>query len=226
MTLSIKSVDFSKGIDIRSHATGRPQDGLHKARPISADGKVLTKKQIRARARRKMNRTARLTTQEAEILYTKPVEEWDLEELARGRPRDSKGGFRGPKPKWINSSVHELAMQKYVAAIKSDMRASTTHAVDMIRELIVNEDLDDKGKPIVPPSVKLQAATFLLEHVVGKPTQRVEQDISVKLQGILGQVMVNPAEMPGQYNMAHYPGITMAMATAEDRDEDEDGSEG
>jgi hypothetical protein len=31
----------------------------------------------------------------------KPMSEWDTEELARGRPRDKNGGFRGDTPKWI-----------------------------------------------------------------------------------------------------------------------------
>ena len=217
-----RTIDFSRSLDIREHASGNPQDGLEVTKPVGSDGKLLTPKQIRARARRRGKRANIMTQEEAAALYRKPIEEWDLEELARGRPRNSKGGFSGPKPMWITSAVHEAAMEKYTAAIKSDMRATTTHAVDMIKELIQSEDVDDKGKPIVPASVKLQAATFLLEHIVGKPTQRVEQDISVKLQAILGSVMVNPSELPDQnFSMAHYPGVTMELAEARDHDEDE-----
>lgn len=229
---SKKTIDFSKGPDIREHASGNPQDGAELSKPIGSDGKLLTPKQIRARARRKGKRMTMFTVEETNALYRKPVEEWDLEELARGRPRNSRGGFTGTKPGWVSPEVHEAAMEKYILAVKTDMRVNTTTALDTIRELLQNDDVDDKGKPIVPPSVKLQASQFLIEHVIGKPTQRVEQDISVKLQGILGSVMVNPADMgvptdsgiPG-YSVAHYPGVTMELAEKIDDDDDLNPSE-
>jgi hypothetical protein len=221
---TILTVDFSKAQDIRQHPSGNPQDGLPKRKyPLSAEGKSLSPKQIRARARRKGKRANVMTDQEMDYLYNKPVEEWDLEELARGRPRDSRGGFRGPRPKWINAEVHERAMEKYTAAVKTDMRATTVDALGAIRELIQNDDIDDKGKPIVPASTKLDAAKFLIEHVVGKPTQRIESDVSVKLQAILGSVMVNPAELSGGgqgYELGHFPGVTMELAESKGDDPD------
>jgi len=221
---TVLTVDFSRVQDIRMHPSGNPQDGLPKRSfPMSAEGKSLSPKQIRARARRKSKRNQVMTDQEMDYLYNKPVEDWDLEELARGRPRDSRGGFRGPKPKWINAEVHERAMEKYTAAVKTDMRATTVDALGLLRELIRNDDIDDKGKPIVPASTKLDAAKFLLEHVVGKPTQRIESDVSVKLQGILGSVMVNPTELVnGQqgYELGHFPGLTMELAESRGDDPD------
>jgi len=169
-----------------------------------------------------MKRKEFLTEQEQEYLYQKPIEDWDLEELARGRPRNSKGTFSGPKPKWINAQVHEQAMERYTAAVKTDMRATTVDALGAIKWIVQNEDVDDKGKPIVPVSTKLEASKFLLEHVVGKPTQRIESDVSVKLQAILGQVLVNPADIPGaQYQLGHMPGVTMPLAAASDEIEGE-----
>jgi len=170
-----------------------------------------------------------MTEQEADYLFQKPLDEWDLEELAHGRPRSADGTFRGRAPKWITAAVHEQAMERYTAAIKSEMNATTVDAVQAIKNILENEDYDDKGKPIVPAGTKLEAAKFLIEHVVGKPKQRLEADVSVKLQGILGQVMVNPSQAAmnpdtGQgYSVAHYPGITMEMAAqvSEDFDESE-----
>lgn len=227
MPAQILTINFSQTPDIRQHKTGRPRDRLDPSiRPRTADGKLLTPKQIRARARRKMQRKEFLTEQEQEYLYQKPIEDWDMEELARGRPRNSKGTFTGPRPKWINAQVHEQAMEKYTAAVKTDMRASTVDALGTIRWIISNDDVDDKGKPIVPASTKLEASKFLLEHIVGKPTQRIETDVSVKLQAILGTVLVNPADIaqgtPDQgYSLGHLPGHTMALATA-DADDSED----
>lgn len=169
--------------------------------------------------RRKAKRAEMATEQELEYLYRKPVSEWDLEELAKGRPRNAKGTFSGPAPKWINAAVHEEAMERYTAAVKSEMNATTVDALGVLKHLINNDEVDEKGKPIVPASTKLDAAKFLLEHVVGKPKQRIEADVSVKLQGILGQVMVNPAQAlmdpaaGGEgYTLGHFPGMTMPMA--------------
>ncbi len=209
--------DFKNVEDKRQHSSGNIQD---RVAPRTADGKLLTPKQIRARARRKRARSQHLSTQELEYLYRKPVEEWDLEELAHGRPRNANGHFKGPKPDWISMTVHEEAMTKYTAAVKGSMRVTTVDALGLLQELINDKNVDEKGKPIVPPGTKLEAAKFLIEHVVGKPTQRIENDVSVKLQAILGHVMVNPADQAtGSYLPAHYPGVTMALTAEQDEEE-------
>lgn len=211
--------------------SGNIQDGLKKGEPPrTAEGKLLTPKQIRARARRKAARSEIMTDQEMEYLYQKPIDEWDLDELAAGRPKNRNGGFSGRKPAWINTAVHEEAMTRYTAAVKTQMRGTTVDALGTIRWIIENEDVDEKGKPIVPASVKLEASKFLIEHVVGKPTQRIENDVSVKLQAILGQVMVNPGdivESQQQYFPGHFPGVTMELGSSEDNidDYDYDGSD-
>jgi len=217
------TINFTKVADVRQHKSGNIQDQLPaRSAPRTADGKVLNAKQIRARARRRMKRHELLSDQEMEYLYKKPIADWDLDELAHGRPRNAKGGFSGPRPAWINAAVHEEAMEKYTAAVKTSMRGTTVDALTVLKELISNDDVDDKGKPIVPASTKLDAAKFLIEHVVGKPTQRIESDVSVKLQGILGQVMVNPTEISSNnYSLGHMPGMTMELAELRDEDDDE-----
>lgn len=222
MKASVKSVDFTKpGADkVQSRSGGPIYDAPVKVQPpMTLDGKLLTPKQIRARARRRMKRNEVLSAQEMDYLYRKPVHEWDLEELAKGRPRGPDGTFRGDKPKWITREVHEAAMDQYLVAVKSKMNQHSVDALDVIHNILNNNDVDDNGKPVVSPSTKLDTAKFLLEHVIGKPTQRVESDVSVKLQSILGVVMGNPAETitspthgGAGYNVGHYPGVTMAMS--------------
>jgi hypothetical protein len=237
----IMTIDFSKAASIRHHKSGKIRDRGHAtdARPVNEDGKLLTPKQIRARARRKASKTSKraqrqgiMSEQEFEALY-KPIEDWDLEELARGRPRGVDGTFRGRKPGWITREVHEKAMEMFIETTKASMGALTPTALDSIRYVLENEEVDERGKPIVPASAKNQASMFILEHVVGKPKQQVTQDISVKLQGILGAVMVNPNDAlappeqggMGGYQLAHYPGQTIpigALAAADDGDSDLD----
>lgn len=149
---------------------------------------------------------------------TKPIEEWDTEELARGRPRDRHGTFMGKKPTWVNRAVHEEAIRRFTELAQSDMRAIVPEALALVRLIIENEDVDRRGRWVVPPSVKLQAAQWVVEHLVGKPTQRLEADISVKLQGILANCLVTPGE-------ATQPAIDVASWDADGSDEDEDQSD-
>lgn len=147
--------------------------------------KSMSKKQIRARARRH----AKISEAELDKLY-KPLDEWDEEELARGRPRAADGTFRGASPNWITRQMHEEAMARFKGIVEGRMREHTVDALSTMKWILENEDLDEKGKPIIPASTKLDAAKFLLEHVVGKPTQRQEVDISVRLQALLATATV------------------------------------
>lgn len=218
---SVVTLDFRKAPSIRMHSSGkiRHRGDARDSRPVDGSGKLLTPKQIRARARRRAKKSRRdvITELEFETLY-KPIEEWDMEELARGRPKNEQGSFSGRAPSWITREVHEKAMERFFDITKSDMNALVPSALDSLRYVMTSDECDERGKPIVPASAKNQAAMFLLEHVVGKPKQRIESDISVKLQGILGTVMVNPAqalsdpEQGGQgYTLGHLPGQTIPL---------------
>lgn len=216
--MSEMMINFTHEPDIRQRGSGVVRDPVPK--PVNSDGKLLTRKQIRARARRRMSRASKIMSDEEFDYMFKPVEEWDLEELARGRPRNMQGNFRGAKPQWITRDVHERSMDLFRKAVKMEMNAAAPTAINIIYAMLENEEVDDKGKPVVPWATKFQAATFLLEHIVGKPTQRVENDLSVKLQAILGVVMANPAEAITDqgYTLAHMPGITMDMGAAAEED--------
>lgn len=148
------------------------------------------RKQLRARARR-AQKTKKIRQLEKAISETyKPITEWDDEELARGRPRCVDGTFRGPAPSYITRDVHEEAISRFKDVASSDLRALVPTALMTVKMLLESEATDDKDHPLVPPSVKLQAAQWVVEHLVGKPTQRTEMDISVKLQAVLAGVMV------------------------------------
>lgn len=154
------------------------------------------RKALRTQARRQEKKAEEIM----EHLY-KPLDEWDNEELARGRPRARDGSFSGPKPKWISLKVHEEAMRRFQDIVKGEMRAGTAGAIKLIQEIVENDDLvyDDEGQPIrhlVSQNTKLQAAMFLIEHLIGKPTQQVKGDISLQVQSILAGAVVNPDEQP------------------------------
>lgn len=234
---SIRTVDFSKvKSGTQQHKSGviRHRGDASDLRPVNGEGKLLTPKQIRARARRSAKRQRKnaavrpMSELEFDTLY-KPIEDWDLEELAKGRPRNVDGNFRGRKPGWITREVHERAMELFVEETRSGLNGLAPQALTRLHWILNNEERDDKGRPVVPVATQLQATHLVIEHILGKPKQKVEGEISVKLQGLLGTVMVNPSEAlapPEQgglgYSLAHTPGHTLQLGVAETEEEDED----
>lgn len=216
-------------VDFREAEQSPPEDN----RPRNSNGDLMTPRQVRSRARRVLAKGKRLDDETFEAWAGKPIEEWDLEELSRGRPRDKGGGFRGAPPSYMPRAVHERIAERFKALVRDQMNQNATLALGVVGNLITNDDVDDKGKPIVPANVKLDASKWLIEHVIGKPVQPTQSDISVKLQGILGAVMVQPtlddthpdmAALPRGYTPAHFGtrGEAIDADAWYDDDEDED----
>lgn len=211
-----KVVDFRNVPDVYLHrdVTHKNHDAL---KPRTASGRLASPDRVKGRMKTLIKR---IEKEEYDVLY-RPVEEWDMEELARGRPKNAVGSFAGRAPAFVTRAVHEAAMKRFEEIVRSDMNTHTIKALSTLNLLLSSDEVDDNGKPIVPPSTKADISKFLIEHIVGKPTQRVQSDISVKLQGILGTVMVTPdMQNQGQSKLAHYPGITMPMAESVADDDD------
>lgn len=198
----------------------------------NSKGKLMTSKQVRARTRRTIAKGKKVSDEDFEAWCGKPIDEWDLEELSRGRPRDAGGGFRGAPPKYMPRAVHERITERFKMLVRDRMNIGAVTALGVVDNLIKNEEFDDKGKPLVPPSTKLDASKWLVEHVIGKPVQPTQTDISVKLQGVLGAVMVNPtvdenhpdmAALPAGYTLGHVGTRGEAIIDVEaDWDDDDD----
>lgn len=181
-------------------------------RPMNAKGRLMTAKQVRSRARRQIQKGKPVADEDFEAWSGKPIDEWDIEELARGRPRDAGGHFRGMPPKYMPRAVHERIAERFKMLVRDQMNQNSVVALGVVKNILINEEVDEKGKPLVPAGTKLDAAKWLVEHVVGKPVQPTQTDISVKLQGVLGAVMVNPTldenhpdmvALPRGYSPAH-----------------------
>lgn len=169
-----------------------------KRKDPEAAGRSMTPKQIRARARRNGQDLAVAPSELKVLMGGRDIEDWDLEELARGRPKNKNGDFSGAAPKWITRELHERCMELFKERVRTDMKSLTVKALDVLEIVLDDDGLDDKGKPTTPTNVKVDVAKFLLEHLIGKPTQPIQADISLKLQGILGAALVQPADM-GKY---------------------------
>lgn len=184
-------------------------------------------KQIRARARRRrIDDRGGFTDADIQHMYQhhKPIEEWDMEELARGQQRDKNGHFTGAKPKFLDRTVHEQALKRFEMLVRGDMQLHTISALTVIDNILKDDRTDEKGKPTTPAATKLEASKFLIEHLIGKPKQRQEVDISVRLQSILGAAMVNPSlGGDGGYELAQ--GSIPVKSWEEDEDVDARGDE-
>lgn len=214
-----------------------PRD--HKGRML-----VLTKKQQRRRALRKIGAEGRkkgsplhgprnlrqANVREAIAVMYKPLDEWDEDELARGMPKGKDGTFKGKVPEWLPREVHEYAIDRFKDLVRGKMRVNANKAIDILEAILDNEAIDEKGKPVVPASTKLDAAKFLIEHVVGKPKQEIQADISVRLQAVLAAAtQVGPGLPEGVVDMPSTLDDAMAEAQSivdaeswEEEDDDPD----
>jgi len=215
-----RGIPFDKSIT--TEQTNYDESGLKNS---PGTGLSATARQKRARARRRLKKGITITKSAWNELY-KPLEEWDMEELARGRPRNAGGTFSGRPPEFVTRELHERAMERFKMLVRDEMSAQSMNAIATIQMILDSEEVDAKGKPIVSAAAKMDAAKFLLEHVVGKPVQPTQTDISVKLQGILGVAMVNPADvMAGNYTLAHTGSRGAIEGETPDDDEIEDGDD-
>lgn len=116
--------------------------------------------------------------------YRKPVEEWDLEELARGRPRAADGSFKGRNPKWVSSEVLEESRKRFQQGSLTAIEASFDSAIKVITHILKDSDNE--------PRVRLDAAKFIVNHVMGTPRVRAEIVTNSPFQSILAASLVNP----------------------------------
>lgn len=106
----------------------------------------------------------------------KPISEWDTEELARGRPRDKNGGFRGDTPKWITPLIMDEAKRRLRVGALETLSSKVIDAIEVVHKIMMCEDRDGEGKPIVDARTRLQAAQFIIEHTIGKARQPVDMN--------------------------------------------------
>lgn len=156
---------------------------------------------VRDRIRRRMGRG--MEDMRTLASTRKPIEDWDVEELARGRPRCEDGSFRGPAPKWITPALIDEAKRRLTVNALGAMGAYVQDAVKVVHGLMMSTATDDRGKPIVDAKTRLAAAMFIIDHVVGKPTTRVQLDDP---QGRLREMLAGALKMvddDGQMIDAH-----------------------
>jgi hypothetical protein len=165
--------------------------------------------------RRRIRKTGQKLERDIGLLY-KPIEEWDMEELARGRPRNKAGNFQGPQPIWLTPLIIKQAKDRLRVLTRDEVAFFAADATRVMHDLMQNNDVDDDGKPLVPPSVRLQAAQYVLDQTIGKPTQQVEVQGNVVLTSLLAKVMIDEDGEPA------HPIIDAEVVEDEPEDDDEE----
>ena len=159
---------------------------------------------VRARLK-KANKTI---NEDVALVYKKPIEELDFEELQYGKPRREDGTIarRGPRPKWITPAVIVEAQRRLKTVTGVELAAYSGNAIAVMVDLMNASNVD---------IVRFNAAKYVLDQIMGMPTQRVEQATTINVQSFLADVMVNPdgqKAIEGEYTV-----------TYDDDTEDDDG---
>lgn len=201
---------------------GKKKNPAKTAEELKKKGLSASKKQARARARRAHARQQRIGA-EVDLMY-KPLDEWDEEELAQGVPRELWGRKKAGQLAWMPRAVHEQIVERYQTIMRSKIQELSLPAIKQMQALLENEEVDRRGRPIVSANVKLSIIQMLIEHVVGKPTQRIEADLSVKMQAMLAHVMVVPEQSDGggQQVTQGFLGLPMGPPPGDDDDEEDE----
>lgn len=165
--------------------------------------------QIRRRIRRKTDKVADEVDYYIKTVYQKPIDEWDWEELARGRPRNSRGNFAGMAPKWITPLVIKEARHRLINGIYGDLGESAKYALQTLRRLVTDGQVDDR--------VALDAAKYIIDHLIGKPKAMVSVDASDNVRQFLAKAIVLDDGKP-QHEV-----IDGQYTTEDEETDDEDG---
>lgn len=143
--------------------------------------------------RERQRKAADQLDHDIQLMYGKPVKEWDFEELRRGRPRGPDGTFpRGLRPDWITDVVLAEIQQRLQVMTRNQLARYAKDALRVFVEVMRDDRTDENGRPLTPSSVKLEAAKYVMDQIIGKATTKVELSGKLDLKHFLAEVMVNP----------------------------------
>jgi hypothetical protein len=160
------------------------------ARPKDESTLSRDPKQVRNRIRRKHKKWQNDVDIYINEIYQKPITEWDVEELAHGRPRSKNGSFQGKVPRWITPAVQQEAKRRLLHQTFGSLAGHMTSAVKCIGQLITSTEVDDNGKPLVDARTKLAASIFVIENIMGKPKAVVEVNGADLVQQALAAAII------------------------------------
>ena len=113
----------------------------------------------------------RLTPTAAGVIYDgESLDDWDDEELMRGRRRNKHGKFTGRPVQVIPVAIHKELTRRRFSRAHDIMASSLADGALMLRSVV-----NDKG---AEPADRIKAAELLFNRVLGKPRESVAIDFS------------------------------------------------
>lgn len=177
--------------------------------------------QIRNRLRRKHDKYEQDLELFLQYSGKKPVEEWDLEELARGMPRNKAGQFGGRASIYLQPAVVKEVRRRLVHETFGELSGTAQLAIKAIKWVLECDDVDGNGKPVVDARTKLEAAKFVLEQIIGKPKTPVELEASEGVKSFIAQaILQRDPNDPDKLIPAHP--VMDGQFTVNDDEEDDD----
>lgn len=96
----------------------------------------------------------------------KPIEDYDIEELEKGRPRNSKGGFAG-KPPAVPARIYQQMLgelnRRRLIQVAELIRDSLVEATEVARSILLDPDARDADR--------IKVWELLLDRAYGKAIQ-------------------------------------------------------
>jgi hypothetical protein len=131
------------------------------------------KKQPPKRRARDGSTTVTITPAAAGVIYDgDSLDDWDDEELLRGRRRNKNGRFVGRPPTVIPAALHkELTRRRYSKA--HDLLADSLVDAALMLRSIINDELADAAD-------RIKAAEVMFNRVVGRPREQVSLAIQTE----------------------------------------------
>lgn len=151
----------------------KPPAGTPTKRKNSTPGAI--KRQVRDGA--KVTKRAMIRTQDDQVVHLgktqsliatgqEDLTQWDDEELAMGRRRDSRGNLSGRKPIYYTRPIFEELVRRTMSQAHELMRENTVVAIQMLVDIVKGGDVEDKDR--------LKAIDMILNRVLGKEPIKVE----------------------------------------------------
>jgi hypothetical protein len=180
---------------------GRQPGSKNSPRPRDANGVPITLKGRRlsdepSAIRRRLRKNAAGAINDIELLYGKPLHEWTLEELGRGRPKNADGTWKGRNAEWTVSPILHEIQNRLVELTTAKVNGQAANAISVIRKLMLDTSVDDNGRPIVEAKVKLDAAKFIINHIIGTPKTRVDLHADDAVKKVMAAALVMPDHTP------------------------------
>lgn len=111
------------------------------------------------------------------------LSDWTDEELRRGQRAGKNGDFSGRPPKVVARKIHDEIIKRKLRKATELLKTSSWKAVKVLAEIATDRQADY--------SIRLKAATEILDRSIGKPVENVAMTVEAPWQRVMATAIVN-----------------------------------